>query len=170
MDPEFERIRGYLQTQAAKLSVPDLADKVRADMEQLRAAAEAVPAGRFLDRPGEGDWSANEVMAHVVDGGKAVGRGIESVLDTGRKAGPAFVDRMEKTETERSAEGWWSALVTDREALFARVKQATGDEHLDVTWLHPMFGELNWREWLLFLRIHDLDHARQIQSITATTV
>ena len=170
MDPEFERIRGYLQTQAAKLSVPELADKVRADMEQLRAAAEAVPAATFLDRPSEDSWSANEVMAHVVDGGKAVARSITGVLDSGQKPGPTFVDRMEKTETERSADAWWSALVTDREALFARVKQATGEEHLDVTWLHPMFGDLNWREWLLFLRIHDLDHARQIQSISAAAV
>jgi hypothetical protein len=169
MDPEFERIRGYLQTQASKLSVPELADKVRADMEQLRSAAESVPPGRFLERPGESDWSANEVMAHVVDGGKAVARSITGVLDSGHKPGPAFVDRMEKTETERSAEGWWSALLTDREALFGRVKQATGDEYLDVTWTHPMFGDLNWREWLLFLRIHDLDHARQIQAISATT-
>lgn len=167
MDPEAERIRGYLQAQAAKLSVSELADKVQADMEQLRVAAVSVPATRFALRPAAGDWSANEVMSHVVEGGRAVGRGIEGVLDTGKKPGPAFVDRMEEAKVERSAGEWWTEFLEDREALFGRVRKATGDEYLDVTWLHPMFGELNWREWLLFLRIHDLDHARQIQALTA---
>jgi hypothetical protein len=25
---------------------------------------------------------------------------------------------------------------------------------------------LSWREWLLFMRVHDLDHMRQLQAIT----
>jgi len=32
---------------------------------------------------------------------------------------------------------------------------------------HPWFGEFSWREWLLFMRVHDLDHARQLQAIAA---
>jgi hypothetical protein len=105
-------------------------------------------------------------MAHVLDGAKAVGGGIVKVLDTGAMPGPIF-DRIEKTDERRTAGEWWSALVVEREGLFARVKAATGDEHLDVMWEHPFFGPLNWREWLLFLRIHDLDHARQIAAISA---
>ena len=30
-----------------------------------------------------------------------------------------------------------------------------------------MFGPLNWRETLLFLRLHDLDHAGQLRKIAA---
>jgi hypothetical protein len=30
-----------------------------------------------------------------------------------------------------------------------------------------MFGPLNWREALLFMRLHDLDHAGQLQKNTA---
>jgi hypothetical protein len=32
---------------------------------------------------------------------------------------------------------------------------------------HPMFGPLTWRETLLFTRLHDLDHAGQLQKIAA---
>ena len=32
---------------------------------------------------------------------------------------------------------------------------------------HPMFGPLNWRETLLFMRLHDLDHAGQLGKIAA---
>ena len=164
---EQQRIRGYLQSQAAKLSLADLVDKVRTDMQQLRTAAVAVPPTRFTTRPAEGEWSANDVMSHVVDGGRSVSRGIVAAIEGTGRPGTIF-DRMERANAEQDAATWLSELDTDRERLFARVREASGDEHLDVTWEHPMFGALNWREWLLFLRIHDLDHARQIEAVTET--
>ena len=36
---------------------------------------------------------------------------------------------------------------------------------LEQTVEHPFFGPLNWRETLLFIRLHDLDHAGQLQKI-----
>ncbi|MBK9341723.1 MAG: hypothetical protein IPN07_01475 [Dehalococcoidia bacterium] len=45
--------------------------------------------------------------------------------------------------------------------------QAKGDEHLDVKMTHSWFGEFSWREWFLFMRVHDLDHMRQLQAIAA---
>lgn len=164
LNEEQLRIRGYLQTQAAKLSVPELAAKVRSDMDQLRAAAESVPAERFCDAPAAGEWSANEVMAHCLDSARMVNRGILAALDTGARPGPA-TDRIEATSDRRTAGEWWAAFSAERQGLFDRLQSASGEEHLDVTWAHPMFGDLNWREWLLFLRIHDLDHARQIAAI-----
>jgi hypothetical protein len=166
LDEEQQRVRGYLQSQAAKLSLAELSAKVRADMEQVREAAEAVPATRFAERPAEGEWSANEVMAHVVASAEGGTNAIVAVLDTGARQAAAS-DTIERVTAERSAAEWWSQLVGERERLFARVAQATGDEHPEVTWSHPFFGDLNWREWLLFQRIHDLDHARQMQAITA---
>lgn len=166
LNEEQQRIRGYLQTQAAKLTVADLCAKVRSDMEQVREAAEAVPTARFAERPTEGEWSANEVMAHVVAGAQGGTNAIVAVLDTGGRQAAA-TDTIERVTTEQSAAEWWAQLVAERERLFARAAQASGDEHPDVKWSHPFFGDLNWREWLLFQRIHDLDHARQMQAITA---
>ncbi|MDZ7728356.1 MAG: hypothetical protein U5Q44_09305 [Dehalococcoidia bacterium] len=45
------------------------------------------------------------------------------------------------------------------------MQDADPSAFLDVTWTHPMFGELNWREWFLFMRIHSKDHARQLQAM-----
>lgn len=163
MTEEQLRIRGYLQAQAAKLTVAELVEKVRTDQQQVRSAAEALPAERFYDRPAQGEWSANEVMAHVVDSGAAVGAGIRSAL--GGSTPARLDDRIRPDPARRSAAEWWEDLVRDREALFERVGRAAGDECLDVRWSHPFFGDLNWREWLLFLRLHDLDHSRQMQAI-----
>ena len=167
MSEEQLRIRGYLQAQAAKLSIPELVAKVRTDQEQVRAAAEVVPAERFYDRSAAEDWSANEVLAHVVESGGQVGRAIRATIDGGAPP-PRLQDAIRPDPPRCTAAEWWEQLTHDREELFERVSRAAGDEHLDVTWQHPFFGGLNWREWLLFLRIHDIDHARQLQAIAQT--
>ena len=166
---EQQRIRSYLQGQAAKLSIADLVAKVRSDQEQVRAGAESVPPDRFYDRPSAAEWSANEVLAHVVQYGAGVVNNIRAVIDGGQPAPqPAdAIGSVDPNPPRRMVAEWWDELVRDRAALYDRVSQAAGDEHLDVTWPHPSFGDLNWREWLLFIRLHDLDHARQLQAIAA---
>ena len=54
-----------------------------------------------------------------------------------------------------------------RERLIAVVMQADPQVHLDIVWGHNEFGNMNWREWLLFARVHTLDHTRQILAISA---
>jgi hypothetical protein len=63
----------------------------------------------------------------------------------------------------RTADEWWSELARDREALFARALAADPSSRLERRIPHDRFGPLNWRETLLFLRLHDLDHAGQIK-------
>ena len=65
-------------------------------------------------------------------------------------------------------------MLTDTEAhlqrLIAVVLQADPLAHLDIVWPHNEFGNMNWREWLLFARVHALDHAHQMQAIAAIVV
>lgn len=164
MTDEQKRIRGYLQAQGAKLSPADITDKVRAAMEDLRRAAAAVPAARFEERPAPEEWSGNEVMAHVVAAGRHFGDQILAVLDGRSRADlPTEAPPVER----HSAAEWWRILERDRAALFERVGAADPQTHLAETIEHRMFGPLNWREALLFMRLHDLDHAGQLQKITA---
>ena len=76
MTDEQKRIRGYLVAQGAKLAPGEIVEKVRAAMGDLRAAALTVPAARFDERPEPEEWSANEVLAHVVDAGRHFGDAI----------------------------------------------------------------------------------------------
>ena len=164
MTDEQLRIRGYLTGQGAKLSPAEIVDKVSAAMDQLRAAAHAVPVGRFDERPAADEWSANEVMGHVVTAGRHFGGAIARLLD-GLPAG-GVRDQLERGVPRRTAAEWWTILEGDRAALFARVREADPASRLDGTVEHPFFGPLNWREALLFMRLHDLDHAGQMQKIT----
>lgn len=166
MTDEQLRIRSYLEAQGAKLSPAELIERVRQGMGQLRECVTAVPAARFTERPATDEWSANEVMAHVVTAGARFGERITGVLD-GQPPGGALTDALEHGAPEHTAEDWWSIFARAREALFARVLAADPAEHPERVIEHPFFGLLNWREALLFLRIHDLDHAGQLQKIAS---
>src|SRR5262245_15958284 len=119
------RIRSYLTAQGAKLSPGEIADKVRAAMGELRAALDAIPADRFGERPAPEEWSANEVMAHVVKAGRHFGGAIARLLDG--VSGGGVRDQLERDVPRRTASEWWAALEADRTALFARV--GTADPH-----------------------------------------
>ena len=162
---EFARIRSYLQAQSAKLTPEQIIGKVQEAMSQLRAAAVAVPSARFTEAPAPGEWSANEVMAHVVEAGRHFGGAIMRVLDGQPPGQPR--DAAARDTRPRPLPEWWAILERDRDVLFARVRSAHPMARLEATIPHPFFGALNWRETLLFMRLHDLDHAGQLQKVAA---
>jgi len=167
-NPEFERIRGYLQAQAAKLSVAEIVDKLRADTPPLLEAARSVPAAKFTVKPASDDWSAAEVLTHVLAMNEQGASAIEGIISTGAVP-PRITDQIDGPARAdlAGAQDYIRVWEERREAFYPRVLAAKGNEHLDVMMGHPMFGKLNWREWLLFMRVHDLDHMRQLQAITA---
>jgi len=160
---EALRIRGYLTAQGAKLSPEQLIGRVQEAMAKLREAAVSVPPTRFTDPPAPGEWSANEVMAHVVEADRHFGDAIVNILD-GRPPGKPR-DAAARDTWPRPLEEWWSLLERDRAVLFEKVRRADPAARLDETIPHPFFGPLNWRETLLFIRIHDLDHAGQLAKV-----
>jgi DinB superfamily len=165
MTDEQKRIRSYLEAQAAKLPPALIVDKVRAAMADLEAAAATVPAGRFTERPAPEEWSANEVLGHVVAAGVYFGGGIVSAIE-GTPPPPRMKDQGAVGAPARTAAEWSGLLSLDREVLFERVLRAEPLANLEHPIEHQMFGPLNWREALLFMRLHDLDHAVQLQKIT----
>ena len=164
MNEEMARIRSYLVAQGAKLGPAAIVEKVEAAMADLRAAALAVPAARFGERPEPEEWSGNEVMAHVLAADRYFGGGIQRLL-AGQGPPPRPAGRGVEDAPQRTAEAWCGALAEQRQALFAAVLAAEPAGAADQRIEHPMFGPLTWRETLLFTRLHDLDHAGQLQKI-----
>ncbi|HUP34401.1 MAG TPA: DinB family protein [Candidatus Limnocylindria bacterium] len=164
MDEEQARIRGYLVAQGAKLTPAAIVEKVRQAMADLKVAAAAVPPTRFGERPAPEEWSGNEVMAHVVAADGYFGGGIQRLL-AGQPPPARPGQRGVEGAPLLSADAWYKALVQQREALFAAVLAADPAAAPDQRIEHPMFGPLTWRETLLFTRLHDLDHAGQLQKI-----
>jgi uncharacterized damage-inducible protein DinB len=164
---EVARVRGYLTGQAAKLTPEQIVEKVRVSQTAVLNAASAVPAERFSTPPADGEWSATEVLYHVLT---VIGDNSRSIISTIRTGTPSRVrpDRLEHLTNEVTLDDVRDLMSAEREELFSAVQSADPNAHLDVVVAsHPEFGEFNWREALLFMRVHDLDHARQLDKIAA---
>ena len=166
LNEEQQRIRGYIQSQAAKLALSAIIDKVRFDSAVLADAATAAEAVDYVKRPDAESWSVNEVLSHLAETCARLNAQIVAAWQRG-ETGIPLEDALRATDAVRRPLEWWEAIRSEREALFTQLATATGEEHLDVRWNHPFFGELNWREWVLFLRLHDGDHGRQLAGIVA---
>lgn len=166
MTDEQARIRSYLRAQGAKQTPAEIIGRVEAAMADLASAARAVPRTRFAERAVPEEWSANEVLAHVVAAHTYFGGSIIAILE-GRPALSRGEGRGFENAPIRTADVWLEILQRQRRALFERVRAAAPSAYLDRTIEHPFFGPLNWRETLLFTRLHDLDHAGQLETIAA---
>jgi len=164
MTEEQTRIRSYLQAQGVKQTPAEIIAKVEAAMADLAKAARAVPAARFAERPEPEEWSANEVLAHVVAADTYFGGGVVAILEA-RPTPPRGGGRGIENAPLRTVDAWLEILRGQRATLFDRARAADPTARLDVMIEHPAFGPLNWRETLLFTRLHDLDHAGQLGKI-----
>lgn len=163
---EVARVRSYLASQAIRRTPEQLVETLRESLQQFQAAIDAVPAAAFRTIPKEGEWSAADVLAHVRSIAAFDEQSICGVLERGEQ--PRDVeDALEQAPTDATQEQLLADIRALRERLIAVVLQADPHAHLDIVWGHNEFGKMNWREWLLFARVHTLDHARQIQAIAA---
>lgn len=165
-EEEVARVRSYLASQAMRRTSEQLVEALREAQRQFLAAMAAVPDAAFRRVPREGEWSAADVLAHVRSIAAFEERSICGVLERGEQ--PANVnDALERAPTHATREQLLVEIEALRERLIAVVLQADPQAHLDIVWGHNEFGNMNWREWLLFARVHTLDHARQMQAIAA---
>jgi uncharacterized damage-inducible protein DinB len=165
-EEEVARVRSYLASQAMRRTPEQLVEALQEAHHQFLAATAAVPDAAFRTTPKEGEWSAADVLAHVRSIAAFDERSICGVIERGDQ--PANMDDvLEQAPTNTTREQLLADIEALRERLIAVVLQADPQAHLDIVWGHNEFGNMNWREWLLFARVHTLDHARQMQAIAA---
>lgn len=126
-------------------------------------------------KPSPDEWSMLELMSHVVSAKQIVAMLAPSLGD-GRLP-PGFGPAI---ETEAAQDGVtvtrFATLAVARAAadeahqsLIAFVRRLDGDVNTDLTFKHFVFGDHNSREWCVFQRLHDDNHAPQARAIRAST-
>ena len=163
---EIARVRSYLASQAMKRTPAQLVEALREAHRQFRAAA-TVPDALFRVAPGDEEWSAADVLGHMLIIAAIDERAIPGVIERGEQP-PDIVDLVSPAPADLTREQMLAELERLRERLIDSVLKADPSAHLDILWGHNEFGQMNWREWLLFARVHTLDHTRQMQSIAQT--
>ena len=162
---EVARVRGYLASQAMRRTPEQIVEALREADRQFLAVIETVSDATFRTVPKEGEWSVADVLAHVHRITALDEWAICGVIEHGKQ--PANVnDVLEQAPTTMTREQMLADIKAHRERLIAVVLQADPQVHLDISWGHNEFGNMNWREWLLFARVHTLDHVHQMQAIT----
>jgi hypothetical protein len=163
-EEEVARVRSYLASQAVRRTPAQIVEALRDAHSQFLEATSAVPDAFFRTPPQEEEWSAADVLAHVRLIAAIDERSIRGVIERGEQP-PEMRDGMEAAPLRTTREEMLAELGRSREQLIALVLGADPQAHLDITWGHDEFGKMNWREWLLFARVHTLDHMRQMQAL-----
>lgn len=158
------RLRGYLAAQAMRQTPAQILNALQEASQRL-----VVAAGPIADRdsrPEEQAWSLAESVEHVHRFLVLYTTAICSVLETQER--PPDVQGRDDI-LPRGGETHLRERFLDLQQTLDRltqvVLQADPGAHLDVTWNHFELGAMHWREWLLFARVHLLDHVRQVEHL-----
>jgi hypothetical protein len=154
---------------------------------ELLQSFEGVDGDRLCRRSGPDGWSVAEILEHLrmVESGiarlitKRAGQAREkglgeeksttsvmptferysAVLDAGLLKAPAAVQPRTDIDISEALEG----LESSREALRAAVVSASGLSLGEIKHTHPVLGELDLYQWLIFVGKHEGRHKKQIE-------
>jgi len=112
---------------------------------------------------GEAAWSAFELGLHVL----AYSRNVLGIIEATAEGRTVPKDPMGTVAIEQHATfATVRRAVTAQSVLIAGLpERLTPAPNLEATVPHAVFGPLNCRGWFLFLRLHDMDHTRQIANL-----
>ena len=135
-----------------------MAQRVEAAVAQLEEAARAVPEELLEARQEGQEWSPLECIRHVAEVNTGTATRVRGVVSEG--VVPDDIPAVPETRED--------VLAAHAEVIagaVSAVREGLADPDAEVVWLHPFLGDLNWREWLLTLRVHSLDHATQLATL-----
>ena len=142
---------------------------------------------RLTTHPSTGGWSVAEILDHlgIVESGiarliaKRAGRARETGLGEEKSTEsvlPSFDShrtkldsmKMESPETVKpraniDLNGVLQGLETSRASLRTAVATANGLSLSEIKHTHPLLGELDLYQWLIFLGQHEVRHRKQIE-------
>jgi uncharacterized damage-inducible protein DinB len=152
----------------------------------LLRAADAVPEEQWKTSPGEGRWSAGELVGHLITIEKAILRSTDKLLQKPPKTLPFYKrfhipmavveSRMIRRKTPipidsgmiRRKEEMLEELREVRERTLTFIKETSARDLTKYSMPHAFLGTLNTYEWLQMIASHEIRHTKQMKEIAAT--
>lgn len=162
-------------------------DYVEEKRKELLQSFTGVPGDHLTSRPATGGWSVAEILDHLGIVESSVARLIIKRAGRAREAGlgdekstesvlPSFdayrarLDSMKlespetvKPRADIDIEEALQGLGTSRESLRAAVATADGLSLSEIKHTHPILGEIDLYQWLIFVGQHEARHKKQIE-------
>jgi hypothetical protein len=156
----------------------------RAQSELLRAA-DTVPAEQWKTAPGEGRWSAGELVGHLITIERAIIRGADKLVQKPPRSVPFYKrfhvpvavveSRLIRWKTPISTDG---QMVREKEAMLgelrevrertlAFIEETRGRDLSAYSMPHAILGTLNAYEWFQMIASHEIRHTKQMREIAA---
>jgi len=157
------RVRGYLTSQAEKYGLLELWPRIAAQRLVFLQEIDGLTDAQARWRATPDEWSVLDTTRHLA----VWTDGVVAICNALVSDGP-----MPSLKGGDLGTIEYAGLAEARQALtraslgvasFMMLDESTFD--LTRTHQHGLFGPLNVKAWLLFLRIHDTDHIGQGQSI-----
>jgi hypothetical protein len=164
-------------------SLQPIREKLGRAQSAFFRAADAIHVGQWDSCPGMGEWSAAELVAHLV----VVERGVVTNVDRLTQKTPIpvpFPKRLHfpmwlveaRVIRRKSPVPLDPSLMAEKEAMLGglrRVRERTlafisETERWDLSaycWRHPFLGMLNAYEWMEMIAAHQLRHTKQVKEI-----
>ena len=155
---QLDDVRVYIQTQAATKPIEELIATVQRGVENVAAAANAFEPGE-LTTPKDENWTPLDCLTHLIEWNTINAQQILYVALSGE------LPPETKPDLPPGREQLLAAHHETMASLYEHVREADPEMYIDIRWPHQFFGELNWREWFIFLNVHCSDHTRQLKAM-----
>lgn len=156
-----EQALSYTRHQASK-SLAELAALMERTGADCARALEGVSEAQASFTHGE-EWSMRQIVEHMVGSTAGVNREIANLASG--KAAPPIQQLGQTARRERPIDELRRQLAELWSETARLVASLPEDGDLEATWAHPWFGELNFKEWIAFQRMHATDHVQQIEAL-----
>ncbi|HEV3374512.1 MAG TPA: DinB family protein [Candidatus Acidoferrum sp.] len=166
-------------------SIEAITNKLARAQASLLGAADVVPAEQWKRGPGNGAWSAGELVAHLI----VVERRIVGTADRVTQKPAKRVSLLKRLhlplalaesrlirlktpipldpQLVRGKEVMLAELRDVRERSLAFLDETKNRDLSEYIWRHPFIGNLNLYEWFEMIAAHELRHTKQMQEIAA---
>jgi DinB superfamily len=160
-----DAVRAYVQEQAAQ-GLDHIITIVTADNDRVLGLVDGFSEEAALNAPGEGEWSAFQVMRHLASSIDRSHTRLAS-LSAGRPfdnppSGVGQLSDREYASFDELRQSYRDGMGQILDVLQA----ADPNRGLELTADHAMFGSFNWPQWVVYSHhVHTHDHIGQLEAL-----
>lgn len=167
-------------------SLPSITENLARAERQFLASTAAISAGQWKASPGEGRWSAGEVVCHLIQVERTIILNLGKVLQRPPKPRPfskrfhlpmalvesRFIPRKTPIPLDpallQEKDEMLTQLRETRASTQSFIEETAGKDLRKYHMPHPFLGTMNAYEWFQLIASHQVRHAKQMKEIGET--